>query len=100
MYYIEKPKQTFKKRGQEYTRKGYDIKVKTADKFKKKCHLVGLNETQLIEMLVENFCQATGWGEQVKTPPFFEQRAKEHIREAVGYTVKDVDPYQSLQNNT
>ena len=89
----ESHKQVFIKRGQEYTRKGYDIKVAIADKFKKKCQKVGLCETQCVEMLVENFCQATGWGEEVKTPPFFETRAQEHIKQAVGYVVKDLFPW-------
>jgi len=86
-------KQTFVKRGQEYTRKGYDIKVLTAAKFKVKCQKVGLCETQCVEMLVENFCQATGWGDEVKQPPFFEERAMEHIKQAVRYAVKDMFPH-------
>jgi hypothetical protein len=86
-------KKIFTKRGAEYTRKGYDVKIKTAEKFRKKCHMVGLCETQCVEMLVENFCQATGWDDRVKTPPFFEERAQEHIKQAVGYVVKDLFPW-------
>ncbi len=88
-----KPKQTFSKRGQAYTRKGYDIKVETAQRFKKKCDLLGLNETQCVELLVETFVRCNGWGPQVKTPPFFEPRATEHIKEAVVLVVKDQFPW-------
>ena len=89
----ESKKQTFTKRGQAYTRKGYDIKVATASKFKAKCQRVGLCETQVTEMLVENFCQATGWEDSVKHPPFFEDRAQEHIKQAVRFVVSDLFPW-------
>jgi hypothetical protein len=89
----ESKKQTFIKRGEEYTRKGYDVKVHTAEKFRLKCCKVGLSETQCVEMLVENFCHVTGWDESVKTVPFFEPRAQEHIKSAVSYVVKDLFPW-------
>ena len=86
-------KHAFTKRGQRYTRKGYDLKVETARKFKLKCQRVGLCETQCVEMLVENFCQATGWDDRVKQAPFFEERAQEHIKQAVRFVVSDLFPW-------
>lgn len=86
-------KHVFTKRGENYTRKGYDLKVETAHRFRQKCHKVGLCETQCVEMLVENFVQATGWDDQFKQPPFFEQRAQPHIKQAVRFVVKDLFPW-------
>lgn len=89
----DKPKYVFKKRGQEYTRKGYDLKIDTAQRFKRKCDLLGLNETQCVELLVETFVRTTGWGPQVKNAPFLEPRVSEHVRESVNLVVKDQFPW-------
>jgi len=83
-------KHVFFKRGSKYTRKGYDLKVDTAYRFKIKCQKVGLCETQCVEMLVENFVKASGWDDTMKQPPFFETNGQEHIKQAVRWAVKDL----------
>ena len=77
-----KVKQVFTKRGTPYTRKGYDVKVNTYEKFARKCRMLGEPETRVVEKLVEAFCMSTGWGREVKTPPFLMPQASEHIKEA------------------
>ena len=88
-----KPKQTFLKRGQVYTRKGFDIRVSTAERFNKKCHLMNCSESQVLEMLVEAFNIASGWGSETKTGAFFERNVKPHVAEAVVAVSKNLFPW-------
>lgn len=87
-----KPKQVFTKHGQPYTRKGYDIRVRIADQFAKKCDLLGENETKVVEKLVEAFVMATGWGDEVKSAPF-EERVQPHVNQAAKSVLKDMFPW-------
>lgn len=90
VYICGRPKQVIRKRGQEYTRKGYDIEISEAEKFRRKCQLLGYSESQMIAKMVKAFNISTGCGEQVKSAgALFEHRAGEHIKEAVGRTLKD-----------
>jgi hypothetical protein len=89
-----KPKQTFQKRGQVYTRKGFDIQVTTAEKFHRKCNLMGYTETHVLEMLVEAFNQASGWGSDCKSGSFFEKNPKPHIVESVESVKKGMFPWE------
>lgn len=84
-----KKKKVFTKHGQNYTRKGYDIKAIVADKFSRKCNMMGYNESLIIEKLVEGFCQASGWGENVKSGPVFESKPEPHIQESIKTVVND-----------
>lgn len=88
-----KIKQTFNKRGQAYTRKGFDIRVDTATKFARKCQLMGYSETKIVEMLVEAFCQSSGWGTEVKSGAYFEKSPKFHIVEANQSVGKNLFPW-------
>ena len=89
---VDKAKQVFKKRGYDYTRKGYDIKVEVANKFKKKCQMLGETETRVVEKLIEGFCRANGWGDMVKSAEF-EPKAEKHILQAVFGVHKDYLPW-------
>lgn len=90
-----KNKQTFQKRGDYYTRKGYDIKVELAKRFHNKCSVLGYPETIVVAKLVEAFVMASGWGSEVKTAPFLEPKLTPHLREAIQHTVKDMFPWAS-----
>jgi hypothetical protein len=84
----DKQKQTFTKRNQLYTRKGYDIRVKTAEKFKRKCDYLGETQSRIVERLIEEFCNSTGWGPEVKSAPL-DPKSGEHIKQSVGTVLKD-----------
>lgn len=83
-----KIKSTFTKRGMPYTRKGYDVKVTTAEKFTKKCNYLGEPESRTVEKLIEAFLVASGWGAETRSAQF-EPNINEHIREASQQTAKD-----------
>lgn len=85
-----KPKQTFTKRGHLYTRKGYDIRVDTANRFSKKCDLLGESESRTIERLVEAFLTANGWGPECKQGSFLEPNIANHIKDAAHQVTKDL----------
>lgn len=82
-------KLTHAKRGVTYTRKGYDLRVTTADRFAKKCALLGEPESRVVEKLVEAFLMATGWGPETKQGAFFEPRVMEHVKEASWQVARD-----------
>lgn len=84
-----KVKQTFTKRGELYTRKGYDIKVKTCERFEKKCDLLGEPTTKVVEKLIEAFLTANGWGPETKQGSFLETNLACHVRDAAYQVVKD-----------
>lgn len=84
-----KIKLTHEKRGVPYTRKGYDLRATTAQRFAKKCALLGEPESRVVEKLVESFLTATGWGPDTKQGAFFEPRVMEHVKEASWQVVKD-----------
>ena len=88
-----KPKQVFLKYGQEYTRKGYDVKVQTAERFSKKCDLLGYTESLVIAKLVESFVLVNGWGLETKQAPFLEPNAEKHVQDAVGDFFKNILPW-------
>ena len=88
-----KPKQVFLKHGQEYTRKGYDVKVQTAERFSKKCDMLGYTESLVIEKLVESFVLVNGWGLETKSAPFMEPNAERHVGDAVQSFFKNILPF-------
>lgn len=89
----DKAKQTFKKRGKLYTRKGYDIKVESAEKFVHKCQYLNVSQSYVVERLIEAFIWTHGWGPEVKTPPFFEQSPTQHIKQATNSVLKEMWPW-------
>lgn len=91
VYICGKPKQVIRKRGQEYTRKGYDIEITEAERFKRKCQFLGYSESQMVAKLIKTFNSATGNDEQVKSPGvLFEHRTREHIKEAIRKSLKEI----------
>lgn len=89
----KKVKHVFTKRGRKYTRKGYDITVKTAESFTRKCSLLGESETRIVEKLVEAFISCNGWGHNCKQAPFLEPKSELHVKEAAERVTNDLFPW-------
>jgi hypothetical protein len=85
-------------RGREYVRKGYDLPVEVAERFCKKCDMLGEDESKIIEKLATAFTEVNGWGEQVKQAPVFEQRAGYHVADAAKKTIRGLFPWKISQN--
>ena len=85
-------------RGREYIRKGYDLPVDMASQFENKCDMLGEDESKIMEKLARAFVECTGWGEEVKQAPVFEQRSGYHVQEATKKTLRGLFPWKFSRN--
>lgn len=85
-------------RGNECVREGYNCRASIADKFERKCDLLGEDKSKIVERLVEAFTNVTGWGREVKQSPLFETRIGPHVHEAVERTSEGMFPWRPNTN--